>query len=301
MKKIILDTDMLTDCDDAGAMAMLHAFANLGEIEILGVAVNGMDTHGKHSAVISAINYYFGRPNIPIGVTKREKGDTPSKASTYSQEIVAEYQNDGLLDVDRPDAVKIYEQILSKQKDNSVTIVSIGFLTNLADLLKTENGKKLVAEKVQLISIMGGNYPSGGEYNFNFDGTAKDTICFMEHCPKNVPLIFTGFEFGSKVITGKEYKNAPDSPMRRAYELAYNSINVGRPSWDQIALLYGVRGACFENKKMFKLEYGINSIADDGTNKWIEDNTSIHAYLKPAIPETEIAEIIEKLMLAEPV
>jgi hypothetical protein len=205
------------------------------------------------------------------------------------------------LDSDRPNAVDIYENILSEQDDNSVTIVSIGFLTNLADLLKTENGKKLVAQKVKLISIMGGRYPSGEEYNFNFDGTAKDTICFMENCPKNVPLIFTGFEFGIGVITGKQYKNAPDSPMRRAYELAYDSINVGRPSWDQIALLYGARGDCFNGNKMFELEHGYNSIADDGSNKWISDNTSIHAYLQPAIPETEIANIIEELMLAEPI
>jgi hypothetical protein len=147
---------------------------------------------------------------------------------------------------------------------------------------------------------MGGKYPSGGEYNFNFDGTAKDTISFMNNCPKSVPMIFTGFEFGENVITGKQYKQAPDSPMKKAYELAYDSINVGRPSWDQIALLYGVREDCFNGKKMFELDHGINSIADNGTNKWISDSTSIHAYLKPAIPETEIADIIEKLMIAEP-
>jgi len=45
---VILDTDMLTDCDDAGALAMLHALADAGEVRILGVVLNGRDTHRKH-------------------------------------------------------------------------------------------------------------------------------------------------------------------------------------------------------------------------------------------------------------
>jgi hypothetical protein len=295
MKKIILDTDMLTDCDDAGAMAMLHAFENLGEIEILGIVVNGIDNHGKHSAVISAINYYFGRSDIPVGVTKQTA--SPSKHSTYSKDIFDEYKHDGLLDIERPDAGSLYEQLLSAQTDQSVTIVSIGFLTNLANLLKTENGRELFESKVKEVSIMGGRYPSGAEYNFNFNGTAKETLYFMEHYPKSVPIVFTGFEFGIGVITGKGYKNAPDSPMRRAYELTYDSINVGRPSWDQIALLYGVRGETFHGQKYFSKIKGVNSVAEDGSNEWAEKSGSNESYLTPAMPEDEIAKVIENLML----
>ena len=33
--KVILDTDMLTDFDDVGALAALHALADAGECEIL--------------------------------------------------------------------------------------------------------------------------------------------------------------------------------------------------------------------------------------------------------------------------
>ncbi len=295
MKKIILDTDMLTDCDDAGAVAMLHAFANLGEIEILGVMVNGCDKKGKHSTVISAINYYFGKKNIPIGVTKRAK--SPSKDSVYSEEIFNEYPHDGLLDVDRPDAVELYRELLKDQQDKSVTIVSIGFLTNLADLLKKFDGKKLFESKIKEVSIMGGKYPSGSEYNFNFDGTAKDTLYFINNYPKSVPLVFTGFELGSAVITGRGYKHAPNSPMKRAYSLAYDSINVGRPSWDQIALLYGVRGETFKGQRYFSKVKGVNSVTEDGSNEWIAKSVSHEAYLTPAMPVDEIAKVIEGLML----
>ena len=90
--KIIIDTDMLTDCDDAGCMAMAHAFADNGEAEILAVLLNGKDSHGKHGAVVSAINYYFNRPNIPIGVNK--SSDEPSKTSAFSSQIFSEYTHD---------------------------------------------------------------------------------------------------------------------------------------------------------------------------------------------------------------
>ena len=37
--KILFDTDMTTDCDDAGAMAVLHALADRGECEILALSL----------------------------------------------------------------------------------------------------------------------------------------------------------------------------------------------------------------------------------------------------------------------
>ncbi len=49
---------MLTDCDDAGLLAMAHAFADDGEIEILATLLNGSDNNDKHGAVVSAINYF---------------------------------------------------------------------------------------------------------------------------------------------------------------------------------------------------------------------------------------------------
>ena len=37
--KIILDVDLCEDVDDAGAVAVLHRLADLGEAEILGVLI----------------------------------------------------------------------------------------------------------------------------------------------------------------------------------------------------------------------------------------------------------------------
>ena len=66
--KIIFDTDMITDFDDVGALACLHALADAGECEILATISS---TRGNASVgAIEVINHYYGRPNIPVGAPK---------------------------------------------------------------------------------------------------------------------------------------------------------------------------------------------------------------------------------------
>src|SRR6478609_645460 len=65
---IILDTDIGPDYDDVGAMALLHAFADANEAEILAtISCNTFETTGPN---LSLLNTYFNRPEIPIGITK---------------------------------------------------------------------------------------------------------------------------------------------------------------------------------------------------------------------------------------
>ena len=68
--KLILDTDMSGDCDDAGALALLHALADRGECEILAVVTNRRDLTDASAAAVDAINTYYGRGDIPIGTDK---------------------------------------------------------------------------------------------------------------------------------------------------------------------------------------------------------------------------------------
>ena len=208
--RIILDTDMLTDCDDAGALAVLHALADNGEASILGVVLNGKDSHGKHGAVVSAINHHYGRASIPIGVCRRPADQSPRKASSYSRAVFAEFPHDGLSDEQRPDAVTVYRRLLAAAPDRSVTIAGIGFLTNLDSLLRStgdefdaRDGKALVRAKVKVLSVMGGEYPSGAEHNLNHPGAVEATRFVCEFWPDDVvPMVFSGFELGSRIITG---------------------------------------------------------------------------------------------------
>ena len=63
--RVILDTDPSFDPDDAGCMAMLHAMATDGEVEILAMMNSTDFREGPLS--ISAINRHYHRGAIPVG------------------------------------------------------------------------------------------------------------------------------------------------------------------------------------------------------------------------------------------
>ena len=67
-KKIIFETDMCTDVDDVGALAVLHALADNGEAEILAISFN--EVHPSGAGTICAINTWYNRGDIPIGIYK---------------------------------------------------------------------------------------------------------------------------------------------------------------------------------------------------------------------------------------
>ena len=90
-------------------------------------------------------------------------------------------------------------KLLSSQPDNSVTIVTVGFLTNLSNLLKSQpdndsplTGKELVRKKVKSLVSMAGRFPEGKEFNVYMDSAAS--IYVFENWPGEI--IFTGFEIG---------------------------------------------------------------------------------------------------------
>ncbi|MFI5154636.1 MAG: hypothetical protein ACHQEM_00530 [Chitinophagales bacterium] len=129
---IIFDTDIAPDYDDVGAMAILHAFANKGEAQILAtMSCNAFETTVP---TLSVLNTYFGRPQIPIGVTK---SSYPNKScgQEWAQAIVKDYPHALHSNSEAMNAVALYRKILSAQPDNSVIIVSVVFFTNLAGLL----------------------------------------------------------------------------------------------------------------------------------------------------------------------
>ncbi|MCD6441217.1 MAG: nucleoside hydrolase, partial [Candidatus Marinimicrobia bacterium] len=215
-EKVIFDTDIGPDWDDVGATATLHALANSGEAEILAMMVSS----GGHTATwgppcLDAFNTYYGRPDIPIGVAT----EGPSFGSRYNQQIAEEFEQD--LGIDNAwNSVELYRKILSEQTDSSVVIITTGFMTNLAALLKSEpdnysalNGIDLVTKKVEKWVCMGGGFPnSGGEFNFACDAAATKYV--VDNWPK--PVIFSGAEIGSQIQTGAKLALTPASnPIRR--------------------------------------------------------------------------------------
>ncbi|MCK5738276.1 nucleoside hydrolase, partial [bacterium] len=166
---IIYDTDIGTDVDDAGALAILHIMADKGEANIL--ATISANQNSFSAPAIDVINTYYGRPDLPIGSSKT--GPDPEQ---WYHKIVPDYPHNLKNGNDAPEAVALYRMILAAQPDNSVTIVAVGWLTNIADLLDSPpdnysslNGKELVAAKVKELVSMGGVWPNTkGQSDYNF-------------------------------------------------------------------------------------------------------------------------------------
>jgi hypothetical protein len=82
---VLVDTDIGPDCDDAGALAVLHALADRGGVEILGVMYALSNPYG--APCVDAINTYYGRADIPVGTLK---DDDLLKNTTAFNQFIAE-------------------------------------------------------------------------------------------------------------------------------------------------------------------------------------------------------------------
>ena len=300
---IIFDTDIAPDYDDVGAMALLHAFEDRGEAKILAtISSNAFETTVP---TLSVLNTYFNRPEIPIGVTKNA---LPNKACSqqWAQAIVAKYPHALQSNDEAMDAVKLYRKILSSQPDKSVTVVSVGFFTNLAGLLNSAadefsslNGRELVTKKVkQLVSMAARiDKDSIGGYEFNVMVDAAASQKVFTDWP--TPVTISGFEIGEKILTGIRLihnESIQNSPVKDAFKIALSkdSNTVGRNSWDETAVLVAVRGIgpYFSYRKLnFEVK-------DDGKNVLIPGEKFIYLTFKQT-PE-EIGKVIEDLMMHQP-
>lgn len=298
--RLIFDTDIQGDADDVGTVAVLHALADSGEAEILAMGISSRNPWSP--LCLSALNTYFGRGNIPLGVLK---GPGSSKRSKYAQQIAEEFpRNLKSLD-DAPDAAVLYRRVLAAQEDDSVVVVSVGFLSNLRNLLMTKpdnvsslDGRALVAKKVKAWVCMGGQFPRGREAcNLRRDSPAAAYA--IKHWP--TPIVFSGGELGVRIQTGAGLKRLPtDSPVRRAYEL-YNGLT-NRASWDQTAVLYAVRGLEGGLSDVWKLHSKGSIHYDEKTAyvQWRDQPQRDHAYLVEKMPPEQVARMIETLMLHLP-
>jgi hypothetical protein len=249
--KLILDTDMDSDCDDVGALAMLHAMADAGEVELLAVAASSH--HAWSAPCIDALDTWYGRPDIPIGAPK---GDAAQSASRFAKRIAERFPHDLASADQAEDAVKLYRRILAAQPDHSVVIVTIGDLTNIADLLRSSadgaqpSGADLVRAKARQWVCMGGNFigkPAHDDLklsNNNFTGDKAGSLYAIQHWP--VRLVFVGREIGSVpsgLKAGARLKELPaDHPVRVGYEAYFGGEAKDRHVADQTAVLFAVRG-----------------------------------------------------------
>ena len=273
--KLLIDTDFESDVDDVAALALAHAYVEAGQAEILGVAIAGKNP--ESAPAVHALNAYFGRPEIPVGVRK----EGVDRKSVYTGMLIREYPAE--FDVEAaPDAVNLYRKILAAAEPKSVTVVSLGYLTNPAALLSTGpdeysplTGMELVKQKVKHYVCMGGAYPrqskTGSWGNFLPDPAAVKKV----NADWPTPVIYTGgAEFSRMIMTGGPFMTAiPEGGMvREAYQLFFKKSSWARGpthhSADLIAIAVAVEG--FE-PWLLETKHGYSHIFEDATMEWRTD------------------------------
>ena len=205
--KLIFDTDMGNDTDDLMALCMIHTLQSRGAVDLLAVTIT--KDHPQAAAFVDAVNTFYGRPDIPIGVVKGGVTPEPGKfnllAAAKNEDGSLRYPHDLTSGEQAPEATGLIRKILAAQPDQSVSLVQVGFFTNFQRLLDSPadvhsplTGKELIAKKVKVLSLMAGSFQPINwktrhlEYNVIKDIPAAQKLA--KEWP--TPMLWSGFEIG---------------------------------------------------------------------------------------------------------
>ena len=313
--KIIFDTDIGGDCDDAGTLAMLHRLCDKGEAELL--AVTHCNSSPYLAGCIGAINRFYGR-EVPVGINysaEIAEGDVYAKAlcESFPHGYASE---DYMKGCGAPDTLTVLRETLSRAEDGSVTLVVTGKLDSMLKLVRSPadgisplTGKELIERKISRTVLMGGRffetwpmaiYPDGRadgepvrwEWNIKYGGEGVSRAAIDEWPGK---LVFSSYEIGSYIETMRGYPDraGDGDPVALAYNI--HNGGKGRCSWDQTAMLEAVRPSVYWNYH----EYGRITVDDDFVTHWSPDEKRRHTYLLPKVDYEDIRAVIDSIVDGE--
>ncbi len=246
--RIIFDTDMGNDIDDAMALALLHALQARGQCRILAVTLTKNDPLA--GPFVAALDTFYGHGAIPIGVRRDEGGKNNENrflklADAHDGEHLR-YPRD-FDNAAAPEAKELLCKTLAAQPDGSVVVVQVGFFSNLAGLLGSPADKALVMKKVRLLSVMAGAFQTV-EHNNHF--LEYNVVCDIPAARQlaqdwPTPIVWSGFEIGIALkypaaSIEHDFNYVPHHIIAEAYCL-YQPPPHERPTWDLTAALVAAR------------------------------------------------------------
>lgn len=253
---VIYDTDLCSSADDLFALEMLYRYEDEGRCRLLGVMV---DREGERNAAFADVmNTYFGHGDVPVGLV-RDGIKEPKVWIDYAH-VADTKDGDGQPMFGRsiadysalPDGWRLYRRLLAAQPDRSVSIVSVGFVTCLAQLLQSApdsysslSGVELVRQKVKCIYLQGGVFGEAVEPDFNFAQGITFSKPFFQKWPQEVDMVFSPMEAGQDVEYTPEQVIADVSwtdahPIKQVYMQC--DCNTGQRMWDVMPVVQAVEG-----------------------------------------------------------
>ncbi|PQO31881.1 nucleoside hydrolase [Bremerella cremea] len=288
---VIFDTDISGDVDDVLALAMLHALADRKECELKAVTISKINP--LTAPFVDAVNTFYGRGDIPIGVTRdAQKRDSKYlKLGKTKDGREFRYPHDLLSSDNAPDAVAVLRRALAEAQDKSVVLIQVGLAANLAELVESEadeisplTGKELIRQKVRLTSVMAGAFrPVKGNEHF-LEANVRNGIDSMQRFaakwPPDSPVVWSDFLIGiaapyPRESIARDFDYVPHHIVRESY-LLHSGPNHDRPTWDLTSVLYAVRP---EDDYFGLSEPGRVSVDKDGFTRFVPEEKGRDRYL----------------------
>lgn len=300
---ILLDLNIDGDCTNLGALSVLHVLANQGKARIL--ATTACFNSPLATGCIKAINHYYGRDDLPVGILHRQNETHPTPFMKPVNEKFRPEHPDG---EEAPDTVEVLRRALANEPDGSVTFVVVGCFASAAALLQSGpdeisplSGQELADRKIKRLVAMAGEFPTFneifGENNIVVQIPAAQYV--TEHFKGE--LILSGYEVGIRTRSLLEFRlHGPDEhPLKMMYVINDGDnewAKDGNPSWDHTAVIEAVMPGAF-----FDLhEFGHIDVTDkDGITVWRSEEGGKQSYLLPRVPLNEVAAYINDLIFPE--
>ena len=299
--KVIFDTDMGNDIDDALALDMLYKYADEGRIELLGITSN-KEEHPASVEYIDIMNTFYGYPDIPIGRI-REGANCDRENSFVAQTVRDRDYARTCADYDAlPESAVLLRRLLASQHDGDVTLIAVGFSTNLQRLMASGpddisplDGMELIRRKVKHLWMMAGEFEQAegksAEYNIRIDRDAAKEL--FDKWP--TPITVSPFEVGSRILYPvgsvlNDFGYVAKHPLAEAYKV-YKPMPYDRPMWDPTAVLCAVE----PDAGYFQCSAPGSIRVDDGSMTWFEPNPAgKHRYLR--VGEEECAKALDRMV-----
>jgi len=303
---IIWEDDCSSDIC-APTLATAARLQSRGEATLLAVA--GSTSNDYSEGALFGYLKYYKLSTVPIGAFKGTSGDN---TSAYTQTISDTFgKGPGDTRANYTDCVTVYRTALADATYRSVALVetgiptcTVGLLNSPADSISPLTGAQLIQQKVKLLSIMGGKYPTSSgtaEFNFSQDSADMHTLVTTWTTQNGYPPIyFTGFDSGTGVLAGPP-SSPPDTvnPVLKEYHLLGLA---SREQWDALAMLFAVRGLSFGGTTYFT-DNGDGTMSVDassGNDTWSATPSSGHHYLTNADSTADLSSVFNGFLAEIP-
>lgn len=291
-QKIIFDTDIGNDIDDVLALLILFHQVDEHAAKVELISINKDNPFAPVFANI--VSDFYGHRDIPLamvktgGVAKDEGRYTGTVSRMVDENGVYKYSRRLDASSNIPDAVKTSRRILADAKDGEVVYISIGFSTNLANLLLSQPddvsslaGADLFAKKVKCVSVMAGDFsndslshPDKAKPEYNVVNDINSFSIFLKLC--RVPVVFSGLEVGKSVkFPHSEIdKMGSGNPVENAYNFYTGGKRHDRPCWDLTSVMWVFDPTIFDLSPK-----GIVTVDERGVTRFFKSEDGKHRYL----------------------